>query len=359
MDCIEQEGLFNSLQMKALGERHLMNVLLELTHRCNLQCVHCYQNHNSNTEEMTTEEWIKALDDIAEAGGMFLVITGGEPLLRPDLEEICIAAQKKGFFLRLFTNGTLLDETRMQSISRITWQAVEISLHGADASTHEAVTRVPGSFESAIRALEILHTAGIPIIIKSSITQENFKEYFNTHDLAAKYNARHRFSSVISIARDMEIENRSCRLNQKQLDVYFNSVINDEKLSEEPEPSGNNHQSLGCYPRLNCNALKINLTISPDGTILPCLALPVNLGNIRVQNLRELWYYGNRVKRLLKWGEGNIPECLHCAYEVMCLRCPGDTLLENGSLDIPGSHICSVARIRWKVAYNKWKENLT
>jgi len=142
------ERLYNN----AVAKRIPITGSFELTFRCNLSCAHCYCNLPPNDQdtiekELSTEEVFNILDQIAEAGCLWLLITGGEPLLRPDFFEVYTYAKKKGFIITLFTNGTLITPEIADYLVQWPPFKVEITLYGVTSETHESVTGIPGSFK--------------------------------------------------------------------------------------------------------------------------------------------------------------------------------------------------------------------
>ena len=143
----------------------------ELTCRCNLKCVMCYTDPFNTPErirqELPTSEILRILDEIHEAGCMELVLTGGEPLSRPDFLEIYQAAHQKGFLITIFTNGTRITEEIFKCWSVMRPKSVEISLHGVSAEVFDGVTQMPGSFDRCLQWIRRLMEAHIPLVLKT------------------------------------------------------------------------------------------------------------------------------------------------------------------------------------------------
>ena len=149
--------------------------ILELTYRCNLHCVHCYVDIDE-PDELATDEWKDVIDQLKSSGVISLLITGGETLLRDDFREIISHIRRRGFFFSISTNGTLLNYDIVNDIAKLKPFIVNTSLYGASALTHEAVTRVPGSFEMTIQAIKVLVNSGIKTLIQTVAMKSNAKE---------------------------------------------------------------------------------------------------------------------------------------------------------------------------------------
>ena len=152
----------------------------EITWRCNLRCVHCYTDPWNTpdrvSQELTTAEVLRILDELQEAGCLSLTLTGGDPLARPDFREIYRAAAERGFLLTVFTNGTLITEGTIDLWRRYPPEKVEVTLNGITASVYEAVTAVAGSYTYVMRGIRLVHEAGIPLVVKANAMTLNVGE---------------------------------------------------------------------------------------------------------------------------------------------------------------------------------------
>ena len=149
-------------------ERAPLNAIIELTERCNLRCQHCYihdpaQDHLVRSKELTTEQWFRIFDELAEAGCLWMTWTGGEILVRSDFADLFRYAKRKGFLIVLFTNGTLLTADQVTLFQEWYPHCLEITLYGMTAETYEEVTGISGSYQRCIRSIEALVNAGIPL----------------------------------------------------------------------------------------------------------------------------------------------------------------------------------------------------
>jgi hypothetical protein len=145
-----QMPLLSQIRVRAQEQNIPMHALLELTNNCNWWCRHCYITHRPAKGELTLDEIRPILDQLAELGVLFLTFTGGEPLTRKDFFDIAEYARQRDFSFSLFTNGTLITPTVADRLKELALERAEISILGAKAATHDAITQVEGSFDRTI-----------------------------------------------------------------------------------------------------------------------------------------------------------------------------------------------------------------
>ena len=158
VSSLEYREFSKKLHNNTQNKRIPLDGTFELTFRCNLKCKHCYCNQPVNDkkikkQELSTEEIFRVFDEISEAGCFWLLISGGEPLLREDFEDIYIYAKRKGMLITLFTNGTLVNTKIAEMLKDYPPFLVEITLYGATAKTYEKITGVQGSFTQCIKGI--------------------------------------------------------------------------------------------------------------------------------------------------------------------------------------------------------------
>ncbi|MES9956782.1 MAG: heme d1 biosynthesis radical SAM protein NirJ [Sedimenticola sp.] len=149
-------------------------VIWNLIRRCNLTCKHCYATSaNKDFEgELNTDEVYTVMDDLKGFGVPVLILSGGEPLMRPDIFDISRRAKAMGFYVGLSTNGTLIDEQNIKTIAETGYDYVGISIDGI-AETHDRFRRMEGSFEQSMRGIRLCHDAGIKVGLRFTLTQDN------------------------------------------------------------------------------------------------------------------------------------------------------------------------------------------
>ena len=149
-------------------------VIWNLTRRCNLRCRFCYSG-SANVEyagELTTAEVLGVMMDLRGFGVPALILSGGEPLLRPDIFELSAAAKAMGFYVALSTNGTCIEARNISTIAAIDYDYVGISIDGVGAA-HERLRGAPGSFAAAMRGLDLCQEHGLKVGLRFTLTRDN------------------------------------------------------------------------------------------------------------------------------------------------------------------------------------------
>ncbi len=165
----------NSLNILARRKKIPLAGAFEITARCNLACNMCYIRRDASKEvferERSADEWIDMGRQTSEAGTLFLLITGGEPLLRPDFRKIYESLNQMGFILTIFTNGILIDENFIKWISKIPPNKIGVTLYGASPDTYKQITGNADGFEKTLRGIDLLLNSGISVELRTTITK--------------------------------------------------------------------------------------------------------------------------------------------------------------------------------------------
>ncbi|HCJ66354.1 MAG TPA: hypothetical protein DHV62_03275, partial [Elusimicrobia bacterium] len=242
-------------------------VNFELTHRCNLRCIHCYLDNaktqkfrkNAKNYELTTDEIKNILDQLADAGSLWLVFTGGEIFLRKDLFAIAEYARKKSFLLTIFTNATLIDSKGALRLADLALYQVQISLYGARPETHDYVTRIKGSFARTLQAVKLLKKLKIKVVLKTPLMKENFPKYKEIIHLNEKLETNWQMDPWITPKNDGDQTPLALRTLPGQMGEFFSN----EKFFPKEE------FTTGEKKRFICSAGKNLVAISPYGDVYP------------------------------------------------------------------------------------------
>jgi len=275
-----------------------------LTEACNLWCKHCYQGERS-IEEMplpdikkTIAEISDMIDDWSEAYGVefsrSMNITGGEPFLRRDCFDILGEIKKKGFEVSLLTNGTLVTRERAQRLADLGVDAVQVSMEGAE-DVHDAI-RGKGSYDAAVAGVEWLVDCGLAVTLNVTVSDLNAEQVkkvvaFGSHAgvkrigfsrLVPAGKGRALLSQMLTQERLRELYGSLFSLELKSLEIVTGDPVATQMKIKSNGDAGDTAMS-------GCSAGVAGLTILPNGNVTPCRRLPLSLGNVRKDSLREIW----------------------------------------------------------------------
>jgi len=327
-------------------------IFWELTEGCNLKCVHCRATAqpNRNQEELTTEQAYQVIDEIASFADPILILTGGEPLYRPDFFEIAGYAIKKGLKVALATNGTLVDEDIARKVKEVGIKRVAISLDGANKQTHDGFRGIDGAFERALQGAKYLQAEGIDIQFNTTISKHNVNEIEDILKLAIQQKAvaLHLFMLVpvgcgIQIADNQMLpatqyeevlewfyeQSREVPLEIKATCAPHYYRIIRQKAKERGERVTVQTHGMSAMTK-GCLAGTGVFFISHKGKVQPCGYLPVEAGDVTKQTVQTIWdespvFQNLREQELL---EG---KCGICEYQNVCSGCRARAYYETGN----------------------------
>ena len=278
---------YKKMVEKAFSDAIPLSAQFEITYRCNHLCTFCY-NSPTGQREMTTEQIFEALAKIREFGVLYLTLTGGEAMCHRDFWKIAEEVKRLGMGLRVYSNGYLMADPKIvKRLKELNPVEVEISIHGAQAKTHEALTKIKGSFDKTVQALRNLSDAGIKVNLKCPITRLNRDELFGIRDIGDSMGLYVTFDTVITPKDDGNTDPLDLRADDDFFKKYWAEDYS--KLHHGRMPPRANH----CAPEgaeANCGTGRSGFTLDPYGNILPCVAFRRKAGNIlEVDSLEDVW----------------------------------------------------------------------
>ena len=353
MDCkiTPEENLENykSLRQVFLSNRIPGSGSINLTQRCNLNCVHCYLGSpdselRSQENELHTEQWLTIIDQLTEVGCLNLLLTGGEVLLRPDFEVIYEKAVKNGILVTVYTNGVLINDRILSLFADLPPQMVEISLYGATASTYESVTRVKGSFAKCIAGIKGLFQKSIKFKLKTMILAQNSHELEDIKKLANEFQVDFLMDPAISACLDGNKGPLAHRVDvAKAVKADFADPSMAKRWMEYFETTENEPESEFLY---RCGAGLTHFHINPSGFLLPCMMLTKPAYDLTKGDFKKGWL--NEIYSLRKIKADPQFRCNRCEIEKICSSCPAFFELENGSPEAPSQYLCDLAEKRFE-----------
>lgn len=301
-----------------------LEVLFEVTHRCNLPCAHCYLPNHKDNGELSFDELCGVLDQLAAAGTVFLTLTGGEVLSRPDFCDILDAAAARGFALKVLTNATLISEEVADRFAAAGVLEVSVSVYGSDPAVHDEVTGMPGSFERTMAGVQRLRARGLHVIFKTPMLTQNGKLAKDLHQMAMMQNMPCNFDLTITPKNNGDPGPLALALHHKTMVELMSAApfdqifIDNDGTGPGPEP---------------CNAGRGYCAVGPTGDVMPCIMMPVVLGNLRARQFSEMWRDDPFLARLRNLSFDDLTTCRSCGVKGSCSRCPGIAMQRGQDID--------------------------
>jgi radical SAM protein with 4Fe4S-binding SPASM domain len=288
---------------------------------------------------------------MAEAGCLWLLVTGGEVLLRPDFVDVYRYAKRKGFLISLFTNGTLLTPSIVELLADWYPFLVEITLYGMSPETYGAVTGEPRAYERCIRGIEMLVEADVPLRLKAIAMTLNRHELPMMYDYAASLGVDFRHDGSIwptlhgrdirglRLAPDEVVELDSMQLvdTDKWAELYERT----KTIVQEVPGNGDFKYDPGRL--LNCGGGLSSFHIDAYGQLGICQLSDMGTFDLTTGSFEEGWRFLGSVRSTPVRKDY---ACLHCDLTALCHRCPAFSALENGDPETPVEHACELACLR-------------
>jgi len=335
----------------------LIELDIELTERCNNNCLHCCINLPADDpiakkRELPTEAIKEILKEAASLGCLTVRFTGGEPLLREDFEELYLYARKLGLKVLLFTNATLITPPLAELFSHIPpLVEIEVTIYGMKRSSYEAITRAPGSFEAASGGINLLLEKKIPFVVKSALLPPNREEVeeFETWASTIPWMDEPPSYSVFFDLHCTRNEKkneliRSLRPTPEQgvafLARRYKQYIKEMKqfCSGFIGPPGDGLFSCGAGTGGAC--------VDAYGNLQLCMGLrhPKTVYDLHKGSLKEaLNRFFPDVRAMKATQPEYLVRCARCFLKGLCEQCPGKSWAEHGTLDTPVEYLCEIA----------------
>jgi len=314
-----------------------LSVHLDLTYRCNERCEHCYLDHDDHGE-MTYAEISSLLDELAGAGALFLTLSGGEALLRPDFVAIVERARALGFCVRLKTNAVLVTPDIAAMLRTLGIHEVQVSVYSHRDGVHDAITKVPGSLRRTLAGIGAMRSAGLRVVIANVLMRANVADYAGVRSLAAELGVKCTIDPTVTPAMDGDRSLLRLGIDQETL----RSVFEDQELAdpEEADCGAPLEDADDLGDALPCSAGHSACYVSPYGDVFPCVQFPLPTGNVRTQKFTDIWRGSAAMNEVRSIRVADLPTCSQCAHAGACTRCPGLAWLE-GSMRGPSQLDCA------------------
>lgn len=273
-------------------------LLAELTYECPLHCPYCSNpiNMEDRSKEIDTDDWIRVLTQAREMGAVQLGFSGGEPLLRKDLEILVEHARSLGFYSNLITSGIGLTEKRIARLKEAGLDHIQLSFQAANAEANDLIGNKRHSFEQKRKVAKLVKEYNYPMVLNFCITAQNIDQIADVMDLSSELNADYVELATVQYY-GWAYENRQHLLPTKEQLVKAEDYVNEFRSKQHgkgPKFIFVTPDYFETRPKACMNGWASTfLTVTPDGTCLPCHSakiLPLSFPNVRTKSLQEIWH---------------------------------------------------------------------
>jgi len=316
---------------------------LELTLHCNLRCRHCYIRYEGATDnELTARDFLVVLDKLAGAGVLFLLMTGGEILARPDFAEIYRHAKKLGFLISLYTNATLVTEEIADLLVKYPPRRIEVTAYGQTAAVYNDVTQSSHGFERFRNGVQLLVDRRLPVHIKAMVLRGNRQEFEGIRRWAEnEAGLPFRFDSIVNPRLNGDRDVLEERIPPEET-ARLQHGSDDEierfaRLRQTAVESGPDERLFRCGAGIR------TVHVDPQGRMHPCMmwrATPYDFLHGDVRGWKR------HVAELRERKAPTPTPCSSCEARLACGNCPATSLLETGVAGKNPDYYCQIVHER-------------
>lgn len=347
------------LHRKASAMRIPLSGTFELTPVCNMSCRMCYVRMSKEQQEAihplhTKEEWLALGEELKRQGVLYLLLTGGEPFLRPDFREILSGLHQMGFVISINSNATLIDEEVVEWLKKTPPVRINITLYGASDETYERLCGNPHGFTQVTKAIRLLVEAGISIKINCSLTPYNAGDLEEIMAYAKREGLIVQATSYMfpPLRRNTSMIGQNDRFTPEEAAYYsakIEALLNGEDAylermkSKQIEglPSDPGDDCLETEGEgIRCRAGKCSFWVTWDGRLLPCGMLPgENVPEVFDIGFEEAWKRASKEACAIR-----LPaKCKGCGIKDQCKACAAMVLTESGNYHTVPDYRCKMA----------------
>lgn len=347
----DASSLEKRLIQGAAQRRSPVSGSLELLPLCNMDCDMCYVRLSRAQMEArgrlrTAQEWLALAGQMQRAGVLFLLLTGGEPLIYPDFRRLWVELKRMGFVLSLNTNGTLMDGQWADFFAEHRPRRVNITLYGADEAAYRELCHYPGGFERTLEGVRLLRERGVDVRVGASVTRENRGELARIAAIARELDAalnvdtymvpatRERERPFADQARLLPEEAARARVEGERLqrpEAEFREYASAMLYAATHTPPGPDEPG-----QMGCLAGRCSFTVNWQGEMHPCVLLTEPSAPVFEIGFDAAW------KRIAE-GVAAVrlsAQCSRCRLRAVCQTCAACALYESGRLDGVPEYMC-------------------
>lgn len=349
---------------RAATRRIPINGGFELTPYCNLACKMCYVKETApGLPVMDRNAWLDIARQAADAGTMFVALSGGEPLLHPDFRQIYSGLKKLGMVVTINTNATLIDEEMADFLAKDMPRRVNVTLYGASEEVYERLCGNGKAFEKAIRGIEWMLERGIPVKINITPTTINYPDLDDMLEICKKHGLPVEMALyVFEPIRKQQPEQQLYRLSPEQIAIaherWDRYVYSEEGMAARSAYAAKalkvfdeSRKTEGLVP-IRCSAGTTGYTICWDGKMVPCTGMIRPRADVREMGFAAAWEETKKEREGIR-----VPAiCAGCSLRPFCLVCAAIAFHAHGVFDRPVGYMCEATRAYAEILANRAAE---
>jgi len=328
-------------------------VSFAVTRACNLRCLHCHVSaREPMADELSLQEAMRVIDELANLGTEALIFSGGEPLLRKNfvlaLAEYCVDV---GILPAMLTNGLLLSPKVAEELKDAGILAVGIPIDSVVPESHDKLRDLPGTFDKAIKAIKTCKDIGLEVIITTMALKDTYDEIPRRIDFLGKLGVEQvAVYDLVPVGRGKNMLDQAMDKSQRTEIIRYLYRTQETKdmvftmsggVPLYPELTIRMHKTNDTKPRnlllkhfwihnpVGCHAGIAYFSLRPNGDIYPCTFLPIKVGNIREKSIKDIWLNARLLKALRNRNKLK-GECGLCEYNRTCGGCRGRAYAYTG-----------------------------
>ena len=343
----------DAMRQRAREEGLPLHATLELTRRCNFHCVHCYVLPNAGppAEELNAREWLALAREAADAGCFSILLTGGEPMLRPDFPEIYLGIRKMGVHVMIFSNASRVDQRVLNALCEAPPRLIEITIYGTSPKTYEAVTGRAEAYVEVMQGVQRLRDAGLPVALKTILMNPNKRDFEAIRAMRVEGERQVRYDAAIHARFPGDREIHQYRIPPEELVELESRLV--PELREKWERTLQRESRMAEdtagvppdeRPLYTCAAGAISFYATATGMIQPCVSAVRYGVQWRPGHLLEAFRISRAaVQSVLQPADY---ACAGCEARSFCASCLAVAEWETGSESSVFPYACRVARVR-------------
>ena len=350
---IETNTIEKTMLRRASAAQRPITGTLELLPICNMNCDMCYIRLSRTEMEKkgrmrTADEWISMGEEMERAGVLFLLLTGGEPLLFPDFRRLYLSLRERGIILTVNTNGTLIDADWAAFFGENKPRRINITLYGADDRAYETLCHYPGGFEKTVQGIRLLKERGVDVKINGSVTKSNRNDmekiysigrelgapvHMDTymlpgiHERKLPFEAQSRLEPEEAAAAEMEMLRNE--MNPEDLRMYVQQMLLQIKKEGNVYSEG-----------ITCMAGNCSFAVNWQGEMRPCVTLEEPSVPVFETGFESAWQQISEKVKAYRVNE----KCRQCRLRPVCKTCVASARLETGEYDGLPEYLCRYVR---------------